>query len=80
MGSDQLAQGSDQLQLENLGEQKLHRLCEQPVPLLDCPHEEKALPCSLFLSEHLLFQLMPIAFHVATMHQCQESGSTSLIT
>jgi len=42
MGSDQVAQGFDQLGVGNLQGWRLHSLCEQCVPLLDGTQEEKS--------------------------------------
>lgn len=66
MGSDQLPQGFVQLQIENLRGQKLHRL--------DCLHEEKAFPYSLFLSEHLV---SIYAYHLLCSHHIPISLITS---
>lgn len=59
MGSDQPAQGFVQLQPEKLWGQKIHRLCKQPVPLLNGP--TKAFP--LWTSHFNLCLSYPLCYH-----------------
>lgn len=74
--SDWVAPGSVHLHLENLQEQSLCSISEQPVPL-------PVSPCGKnnFLScEALFFQLMPLISHSPALQHCDQPDCTYSLT